>query len=80
MVTLEQAKSCNMFHYAPACTTTRVERWRRNGATKLWKRSPERFQVPVKFGMYSYSHITDLNADDFHCENDCPLRSENDNY
>jgi hypothetical protein len=30
---------------------------RRNGRTKTWKRNPERFYIPVKWGMYGYGVI-----------------------
>jgi hypothetical protein len=33
--------------------------WRRNGQTKTWKRSPERFALPVKHGLYAYDTITE---------------------
>lgn len=39
--------------------------WRRNGQTKTWVRSPERFRVPVKFGLYDYGYVTELNASQF---------------
>ena len=62
-----------VFHYAPACTEKRVERWRTNGAVKLWKTRPSEFRLPVKFGLRGYSYITDLNADDFHLASECPF-------
>ena len=31
---------------------------RANGATKLWKRNPWRYRIPVKAGMYVFSEIT----------------------
>lgn len=34
---------------------------RRNGATKLWKRRPDRFQIPVAYGLYEHFYLT---ADD----------------
>lgn len=71
-VTKEQALTVDRFHYDPACTPDRTERWRRNGKTKLWKTRPDEFQVPVKFGMYEYSYLTDTNADQFHTEDECP--------
>lgn len=52
------------------------EVWRRNGKTQTWVRSPERFEVPVKFGMYSYGHITQTNADQYHIEQECTAPSE----
>lgn len=38
---------------------------RRNGATKTWKRQPNKFQIPVKYGMYEYFYITDADAADW---------------
>lgn len=35
--------------------------WRRNGAIKLWKRSPNRFRLPVKYGMYGYDYVDNGN-------------------
>ena len=37
-------------------------RWRANGKCKTWKRNPERFQLPIKHGLYSYGYITEENA------------------
>lgn len=37
----------------------RYWRLRRNGQTKLWKRSPERFSIPVKAGLKSCTRITE---------------------
>ena len=41
-------------------------RCRRNGKTKTWKRSPDRFQIPVKHGLYDYGYITEDNANAFY--------------
>lgn len=35
------------------------ERWRVNGAVKVWARDPSRVRVPLKFGLYNYSSITE---------------------
>lgn len=35
---------------------------RRNGATKTWKRQPDKFKIPVKYGMYEFFYITDADA------------------
>ena len=35
---------------------------RRNGATKLWKRSPERFSIPVKAGLKSCARIEETDS------------------
>lgn len=37
-------------------------KWRVNGKCKTWKRNPERFQLPIKHGLYSYGYITNENA------------------
>lgn len=33
---------------------------RRNGATKLWKRSPGRIRIPIKFGFRNTGAITEI--------------------
>jgi hypothetical protein len=43
-----------------ACVNRTQDRWwkvRRNGATRTWKRSPERFYIPVKAGLKTYGAI-----------------------
>ena len=34
-------------------------RWYRNGKTKTWIRTPSRFRIPVKHGLYRYDAITE---------------------
>jgi len=34
-------------------------RCRRNGATRTWKRSPERFEIPIKYKFNNYWRVTD---------------------
>lgn len=60
MISKQDALTANMFH------DEKCRKWRRNGATQTWKRSPERFRVPVKFGMYSYDQIWHHDADHIH--------------
>ena len=48
----------------------RYGRWwrlRRNGKTKTWKKNPQRFRIPVKFGLKFYGAIddSDLNGEHF---------------
>jgi hypothetical protein len=38
--------------------------WRVNGKVKTWKRQPERFQIPVKYGLYVYGYITEKNINE----------------
>ena len=84
MVTKEQALTANIFHYCgkTQCSSVIGKRGavtvkqvvcRRNGKTQLWKRSAERFRVPVKCGLYTYGEITHDNAKDWHTEENCPL-------
>lgn len=37
-------------------------RVRRNGKTKLWKRQPDKFRIPVKYGLRHYFYITNQTA------------------
>jgi len=39
------------------------QRWRSNGAIKLFKRDPMRIRIPIKHGMYDYDRIESV--DDF---------------
>ena len=53
-----------------------VIRVRASGGLKTWKRDTGRFRLPVKYGLYESSEISERNAGDFHLAVDCPLRSE----
>jgi len=33
-----------------------------NGKPKTWKRQPEKVQVPVKWGLYTYDYMTEVQA------------------
>ncbi len=83
-ISFEQAMTADRFH-EDGCmetvgprggVTRRVYEWRRNGKTQVWKTQPEKFRVPVKYGMRGYDQITEHSADRFHVESDCPLRKE----
>lgn len=70
-VTREQALSADMFHEpreGKSCAN-----WRRNGQSQTWRRSPERFRVPVKYGLYSYGQLTETNAHLLHLPGECPV-------
>lgn len=60
MITIDQAKQLKHGDYLVEIGTGR--RWRVNGKVKLWKRSPERFQIPVKHGLYSFNYVNEHNA------------------
>lgn len=86
MITKEQALTTAGIHYDKGCRNSAFlfgapldpaktcANWRRNGKTKTWKRDPERWEIPVKFGMYAYTRITNLDADlaCYHTAEDCP--------
>lgn len=81
MVTKEQAMTANYFHTneckrrKPAPNGKNLDYcvvWRRNGSTQTWKTQPERFRVPIKFGLYKYGEINETNAWQFHVSTECP--------
>ena len=75
MITQEQADTATMFHSNLVKNSDgSCQRWRRNGQTKRWKRTPERFKIPVKFGLYAYNYLTETDAPYFHVEEDCDGR------
>ena len=52
--------------------TMKVETWRANGSVKTWKRQPERFSLPIKFGFRGpYNYLTNENAHLFHLASEC---------
>lgn len=54
--------------------TIKITKCRVSGEPHVWRRSPERVQVPVKYGLYVNSYITEENLNDWHHEKDCPLK------
>jgi hypothetical protein len=49
-----------------------VDRVRLNGRLKTWVREPNRFQQPVKYGMWQCFYVTERDAHLFHTPTDCP--------
>jgi hypothetical protein len=82
-MTSEQAKQLQYrteVHYGECKTfvgprggeTYKIECWRVNGAVKLWKRSPERFSIPIKYGFNGpYHYIDETNCESFHLASEC---------
>lgn len=63
MITKQDAMTCQMFYHVTLRNSDgSALRARRNGKTKIWKRSPERFQVPVKYGLRECFYITEDSA------------------
>lgn len=67
MITLEQAKTLRhgtiLYHANNRNADGTAQRWKVNGAPKVWKRSPERVQVPIKHGLYSFDYLTERDLD-----------------
>ena len=70
-VTKQQAMTAAAFHFNHE-PGAKIYRWRRNGATQTWKTRPDEFRAPIKYGIRDYGQLTNLNAVDFHAEDDCP--------
>lgn len=62
---------CKLFIGPRGGQTLKVEAWRVNGAVKLWKKSPERVEIPLKHGLYDYGYIDEGNIGMFHKAVDC---------
>ena len=71
MITKEEAANNRHFHYFHK---GKCHNYRANGMMKTWKRNPERFRVPLKYGMYEYGYLTEENCSEFHLPGgkDCP--------
>lgn len=66
MVTLQQAITANNFtHVSMKNKDNTPLRVRRSGKTKTWKRNQEAFSIPVKYGLYYSTYITEKNASDW---------------
>jgi len=37
------------------------QRWKVNGEDQTWKEEPNRVAIPLKRGLYSFSHLTERN-------------------
>lgn len=78
-MTQDQIINCRFFHLNSSCEIRPNNRQycvRRTGKTKLWKRSPKRFKIPVKFGLYQSGYIDETNVQAWHASEDCPLLSD----
>ena len=53
------------------------QRWKVNGKPKVWKRSPERVRVPLKFGLKTYDFVDETTLDLLHLESECLAATSN---
>ena len=62
-ITFEEAKELRigqtLYHKAQRDADGSPSRWRVNGKVKLWKRSPNIIQVPLKRGLYQHDYLTE---------------------
>jgi len=67
MITIEQAKQLKyrqiIFHCVNRNKDGTPQRWRINGSIKLWKRSPNKIEIPLKCGLRVYDHLTEKTLD-----------------
>ena len=63
-VNVDTAQTANTFYHRTLKykRSDRPIEVRRMGRTKLWKRQPDKFRVPVKYGMYDSFYIDNDNA------------------
>ena len=66
-ITLKQAKEQKpgtiLFHTINKNSDGYAQRWKVNGKIQLWKRSPERVKIPLKYGLYRYDYLTENELD-----------------
>ncbi len=67
-MTLEQAKGLQhrtvLYHRSQRNADGSPSRWRVNGRPRVWKRQPQRVEVPLKHGLYDYDYLDDRILDD----------------
>lgn len=62
-VNRENAMTANNFEHVSMKNADGTPlRTRRNGKTQTWKRKPNEFRIPVKYGLYEYFNITHDNC------------------
>ena len=50
---------------------TKCPRWRVSGKVQRWKRDPERFRVPIKYGLYNNDALLPGDERSYHLESEC---------
>ena len=68
-LTLDQARQLTvgtiLYHKSYRNADGTPQRWRVNGKIKTWVRSPDRIQVPLKYGLYDFGYLTENNLREF---------------
>lgn len=84
MITKEQASSLHhgdLIHYGKCKKVVgprggvrrKIVRLRITGRLRLWARTPEKWEIPIKYGYYDTYRLSDRNCSDFHLENECEV-------
>lgn len=64
-ITLEQAKKLThgtvLYHKSEKNADGSPQKWKVDGDVLIWKKEPKRVSVPLKHGMYIFSHLTERN-------------------
>lgn len=68
----EVVRSCNKTIGPKGGEHVSVVRVRPSGRCQTWKTRPDEFRLPVKYGLYESSAITEQNMESFHMASDCP--------
>lgn len=80
MITLMQAKQlrhrdevhhgvCRYYTSKRLSKSYFIERWRVNGAMKVWGNGS--WCIPIKYGLWGFGYLTDRNASSFHLACEC---------
>lgn len=77
MITLDRAKSLELgevlHHNTHRNADGTCERWRVNGAPKVWVTRSLEVKVPVKHGLRDYSYVTEHELEVVHLAEECPF-------
>lgn len=66
MITKDQAITARNFEHVSAKNADGTAlRARASGQCKVWVKSPERFKLPVKYGLYQSFYIEETNASEW---------------
>ncbi|MFA6335819.1 MAG: hypothetical protein WCX48_09785 [Bacteroidales bacterium] len=64
-ITLEEAKKLSpgmwIYHRTEKDSKGEPKRWKVSGQPVVWKKTPEKVEVPIKYGMYTNSRLTERN-------------------
>lgn len=72
--TAKELKYGQILHFNKAKNSDGTcQRWRVNGKVKLWKRAPNRIEIPLKHALKTHYTMNENDLGYFHKAEDCPL-------